>query len=542
MKAGQLLIAVLLVAGAARAVTVQQAGLGASANEDSCALTSPGTAFPSTTRQIFFRFVLGAVRSSDVVTVEWVDPAGTVESAVPYDQLPAMSSLCLLTQLPVGGYAAAGKPGAWTVRVTAGGRVLTSLPFRLEGSAEASGGLAVRRVTPQGNELVIEGQGFNTESIVHVAQYTSATGWTYIASMFPESLEPGRMRARLASLPPAEYVVFVKNGQTLSSPARFEIVTEAGYRLPFPAQEQWVITQPPNGGYSHWGRTQHAYDLAPRQGGCVVAMRGGIAITRDLGYGQTPRLRIFGNYITIQHDDGEYSHYGHLRSRSFKVRDGERVEQGQALALVGNSGYSFGTHLHVQVSRSQAISSPSIPFRFEDLPAAQQTRYRGSVVSANRSNKGDCSRPAAPQLLTSSQRFVTAAATAPAETPGAAAPAPTWVGSVGVAAWWSELTSVAPHARSLEVRLGWDTEERDLDLHLMSPSGRHYGPYGDRTGYDAGNKEEAFVISDPEPGLWRVSVQGMRGDGSAMPFRIHRSVTAPAPKASGWGGARRARR
>lgn len=527
----------LLVAEAARAVTVQQAGLGASAHEDSCALTATGTAFPSTTRQVFFRFVLGAVRSGDAVTVEWVEPSGAVESAVPYDQLPAISSLCLLTQLPVGGYAAAGKPGAWTVRVVAGGRVLASVPFRLEGAREASGGPVVRRVTPQGNELVIEGQGFNTESIVHVAQYTSATGWTYIASMFPESLEPGRLRARVAALPPAEYVVFVKNGQTLSSPARFEIVTEAGYRLPFPPQEQWVITQPPNGGYSHWGRTQHAYDLAPRQGGCVVAMRGGIAITRDLGYGQTPRLRIFGNYITIRHEDGEYSHYGHLRSGTFKVRDGERVEQGQALALVGNSGYSFGTHLHVQVSKSQAIGSPSIPFRFEDVPAAQQTRYRGVVVSANRSEKGNCSRPAVPQLLTSSQRFVTAAALAE----GQAAPA--WVGSVGVAAWWSELTAVAPNTRSLEVRLGWDTADRDLDLHLMSPSGRHYGSYGDRTGYEAsGPNEEAFRITDPEPGLWRVSVQGMRGDGAAMPFRIHRSVTAPVPKASGWGGARRARR
>jgi murein DD-endopeptidase MepM/ murein hydrolase activator NlpD len=535
LKAGQLLIAGLLAIQAAQAVTVQQAGLGAAASEDQCALLSASTtnSFPASSRQIFFRFVLGAVRPADSLTVEWLDPNGNLESTIPYEQLPGSSSLCLLTQLPVGGYAPANKPGAWSVRILSGGRTLTSLPFRITAESNAAG-LTLTRVTPQGSELLIEGQGFNTESIVHVAQYNAASGWTYIASMFPDALEPTRLRAKLAALPPAEYVVFVKNGQVLSPPARFEIVTEAGYKLPFPPQEQWVITQPPNGGYSHWGRTQHAFDMAPRQGSCVIAMRGGIVHARDMGYGQTPHLRIFGNYISIQHDDGEYSHYAHLRSGTFRVRTGERVEQGQALALVGNSGYSFGTHLHVQVSKSQAISSPSIPFRFEDIPPAQQTRYRGPVVSANRSTKGDCSRPASPLLLSTSngtQRFLTA--------PAAPETAPTWTGAVGVAAWWSELTPVPANTKALEVLLGWDAADRDLDLHLVSPSGRHYGSYGDRTGYTASqNNQESFVIADPEPGTWRVSVQGMRGDGAPMPFRIHRALTAPPAPAAAWGGAR----
>ncbi len=72
---------------------MQQGALGASASEDRCALTDTASTFPSTTRQIFFRFVLGAVRPADRVTVEWLDPAGTVESAIPYEQLPASASL-----------------------------------------------------------------------------------------------------------------------------------------------------------------------------------------------------------------------------------------------------------------------------------------------------------------------------------------------------------------------------------------------------------------------------------------------------------------
>lgn len=108
-----------------------------------------------------------------------------------------------------------------------------------------------------------------------------------------------------------------------------------------------------------------------------------------------------------------------------------------------------------------------------------------------------------------------------------------------VAGWWSELTRIPKGARSLEVKLGWDSADRDFDLHLVSPSGRHYGPYADRTGYNASaGTSESFEIVDPEAGTWRVSVQGIRGNGEAMPFQVFRGVSTAAP-ARAWGGARR---
>jgi murein DD-endopeptidase MepM/ murein hydrolase activator NlpD len=511
----------LLLAVEARGAQVQQLSLGASASEDTCAVAEVGTSFPGTTRQVFLRLLAVNVRAGDGLTVEWVDPSGSVHMAIPYEQLPAARSLCLLSQLPVGGFEPGNRPGVWRVRVTAGGgQVLgQQLAFTITGAGTASG-IVISKVTPSGDSLVIEGSGFNTESIVHVAQYTSATGWTYIVSSFPDTLAPQRVTAKLGrELKPAEYVVFVKNGEKLSAPSRFVIETRGGYRLPFPPHEQWVISQPPNGGYSHWGRTQHAFDLAPRAGSCIVAMRGGIVHTKDMGYGQTPHLRIFGNYITIDHEDGEYSHYAHLRTGTFRVRTGERVEQGQALAVVGNSGYSFGTHVHVQVTRSRTIATQSIPFRFEDLPAKQQTRYRGLVQSGNRSALGSCSgpRPAGsttPVLVLTSNSKQQQQPQSP----------PTWSGEVPVAGWWSQFTKVPAGSKALEVRLGWDVTDRDLDLHLVSPSGRHYGSYGDRTGYSASVEapEEVFQIPNPEPGTWRVSVQGMRGNGESMPFRVYR--------------------
>ncbi|MCC6365219.1 MAG: peptidoglycan DD-metalloendopeptidase family protein [Bryobacterales bacterium] len=535
MRVPCLISLVLATAAAGQAASVRQGELGSSASEDSCTITKPGTAFPASTRQVFFRFLARNVRPSDALTVEWLDPAGAVSATAPYEQLPASASLCLLTQLPVGGFAPANSPGQWTVRVTANGTTLVSLPFRILPDPSAAtlriSRVATREISPRQNELVVEGAGFNMDSIIHVAQYTSAGGWKYIAHMFPQTQDASRMTARLAALPPAEYVVFVKNGEQLSAPGRF-LISTAGYHLPFPPKEQWVISQPPYGMYSHWGRTLHAYDIAPRAGGCVVAMRAGTVYTFDRGYGQTPHLRIFGNYITIQHDDGEYSHYGHLKTGTLRVRNGEHVEQGQALAIAGTSGYSFGTHVHVQVTKTFAISSQSIPFEMEDLPPAERHGYRGPVVSANRSAYGDCSgpRPASPVYLST---------TSAGKHSAAPAAAPTWSASVPVAGWWSELTQIPKGAKSLEVKLGWESADRDFDLHLVSPSGRHYGPYADQTGYTAAaGTSESFEIVSPEPGMWRVSVQGIRGKGEAMPFQVFRSVSTATP-ARAWGGARR---
>lgn len=518
----RLLFLVLMIGlGNGWGAVVREAAVGPSAGEESCTLTKTATSFPSSTRQVFLRFVAAGTRPAEPLTVEWLTPSGEVALSAPYEQLPVSASLCLLAQMPIGGFAR--MPGQWTVRVSAAGRELVSRPFHIVSDRGTSGpviaNITTKELSPEENEIVIEGSGFNTESIIHLAQYTNSGGWHYLTHTFPRSLEPNRAVIRVSHLGPAEYVVFVKNGEKLSDPGRFLIYNAGGYRMPFPPQEQWVVSQPPYGMYSHWGRTLHAFDIAPRSGGCVVAMRSGIAHTYDLRLGQTPTRRIFGNYITVEHDNGEFSHYGHLRSGTFRVRNGERVEQGQALAVAGNSGYSFGTHVHVQVTKAFPISSPSIPFEFEDLPAKKAIGFRGPVVSINRSELGDCGsskKPASNFLFTGRE----ASQGAPRNTEP-----PTWTGSVSIAGWWSELTQVPSGTKSLEFKLGWDSQDRDLDLHLMSPSGKHYGSYGDRTGYATSNAaEESFAIVNPEPGTWRVSVQGIRGNGETMPFRVYRSL------------------
>ena len=74
-----------------------------------------------------------------------------------------------------------------------------------------------------------------------------------------------------------------------------------------------------------------------------------------------------GNVVILQHAPAEYSAYLHLREDSLRVVVGEDVRQGQPIADVGNTGDSFGAHLHFQVmDRPDLLTGRSLPFVFTD--------------------------------------------------------------------------------------------------------------------------------------------------------------------------------
>ena len=49
------------------------------------------------------------------------------------------------------------------------------------------------------------------------------------------------------------------------------------------------------------------------------------------------------------HANEEYSRYDHLAYRSSRVKVGQDVTEGQVIAEVGMTGYTFRPHLHFQV-------------------------------------------------------------------------------------------------------------------------------------------------------------------------------------------------
>jgi len=249
-----------------------------------------------------------------------------------------------------------------------------------------------------------------------------------------------------------------------------------------------------------------------------VAMKAGVAYTHDLGLRQDHRHHSFGNYVTIDHGNGEFSHYAHLASGTFVVANGQHVEQGQALATAGNSGYTLGEgggyHVHVSVTRALPISSSSVPFQFEDLPNWTRGSSYRSVVSSNSSPLCDCG---------------SARAVASHRTVSPSSPSGQFSGSVAVEQWWSEVIAVSRNSKVLEVTLSWAGAPADLDLHLMSPSGRHYAAYADTTGYSGDTNPKSFRVPTPEAGLWRVSVEGMRGS-QPINFAVETSGTQPGSK------------
>lgn len=59
-----------------------------------------------------------------------------------------------------------------------------------------------------------------------------------------------------------------------------------------------------------------------------------------------------GNYVQIQHSDGTYATYMHLRYGSVTVSKGQSVSRGQKIGMMGSSGNSTGQHLHFQLGYS----------------------------------------------------------------------------------------------------------------------------------------------------------------------------------------------
>ena len=64
----------------------------------------------------------------------------------------------------------------------------------------------------------------------------------------------------------------------------------------------------------------------------------------------------WGNYVCVRGSDGYDYYYCHLASRA--VTEGQTVKAGDKLGIMGNTGYSFGAHLHFEVRRGSEKINP----------------------------------------------------------------------------------------------------------------------------------------------------------------------------------------
>lgn len=66
----------------------------------------------------------------------------------------------------------------------------------------------------------------------------------------------------------------------------------------------------------------------------------------------------YGYYVRIQHGNGIATGYAHIVEGGFNVSYGQRVRAGQVIAYAGNTGGSFGCHLHFEVYQNGGAINP----------------------------------------------------------------------------------------------------------------------------------------------------------------------------------------
>lgn len=66
----------------------------------------------------------------------------------------------------------------------------------------------------------------------------------------------------------------------------------------------------------------------------------------------------YGNTVIIDHGNGMWTLYAHIRMNGIKVSEDDRVSRGQKIAEVGSTGNSTGNHLHFEVRINEEVQNP----------------------------------------------------------------------------------------------------------------------------------------------------------------------------------------
>jgi len=101
--------------------------------------------------------------------------------------------------------------------------------------------------------------------------------------------------------------------------------------------------------HSHTG-----IDIPAPRGTSILAAKSGQVVTS--GWHSS-----YGNYVVIDHGNGNSTLYAHMSSRS--VSEGQMVSQGQEVGKVGSTGSSTGNHLHLEVRENYTRIDPESKYR-----------------------------------------------------------------------------------------------------------------------------------------------------------------------------------
>lgn len=106
-----------------------------------------------------------------------------------------------------------------------------------------------------------------------------------------------------------------------------------------------------------WGDFHGAIDISNGSvnGKPIIASDGGTVV-------EAKWHKSYGNYVLIDHGNGFKTRYAHCSK--LVVKEGQQVSQGQHIANVGNTGYSFGAHLHFEIIKNGQLVDPLLYVKY----------------------------------------------------------------------------------------------------------------------------------------------------------------------------------
>lgn len=109
----------------------------------------------------------------------------------------------------------------------------------------------------------------------------------------------------------------------------------------------------------------------------------GVVIATDDGLGNMEGSTGWGNYVLVKHPNGMCTRYAHLQ-KNLPVKEGQEVDENTVIGIMGNTGRSYGRHLHFEVQTNESSLN-----RIDPTPYLSKAVYEEKPAEPTKFEIGD---------------------------------------------------------------------------------------------------------------------------------------------------------
>ena len=105
--------------------------------------------------------------------------------------------------------------------------------------------------------------------------------------------------------------------------------------------------------------------------------------------GELNPIYVPGNTVIIKTVNNEYLFFAHFKQHSIKVRQGQKVKQGEILGLCGNSGNSSEPHLHFHIQNVKDMNvATGVKCYFDQIMVDEKIKTDYSPIKGEKIQRG----------------------------------------------------------------------------------------------------------------------------------------------------------